>query len=150
MSHILPHHLLVEVGRICALSAWIRRELIRQTNELDRTRPRAAPRVAATPAFSKQLREWLMCWRAVAEPSQYRAAIYPLSRDIAKAWVLRCDVVEGSWRQVDHLAYEAELLRDRFQTEVYRSIYTLSEIQGITRNLENALTKLDQIGAKLT
>ena len=150
MAHSLPQHLFLEIGRICALSAWIRRELIRQTNALERARPHTTRRVAAAPAFSKQLREWLMCWRAITEPPQYRAVIYPLSRDIAKAWALRSDVVEGCWRQVDHLTYEAEVLRDRTQVEVYRPTYTLAEIQGITRNLERAQTKLDQIGAKLT
>jgi len=147
MFHIVPDALVVEIGRICTSSAWIRNELTRQAGMLSKKQT-PLRWASSAPNFNKLLREWQRGWHGVVDPAKYRAVIYPLSRDLAKAWIQRTDAVEGCWRQVDHQIYEVTL-REKPETDLHRQTYTLFEIQSIVRALDAVRAKLGEVGGAL-
>jgi hypothetical protein len=136
--------LLIQIGRIATLSAYIEQEIILWTSALASQDTGGRPIEWLRMDFKRLREKWFGLAKKRNDMKTHDIFLLPLNDDLAKHWVIRRAMIHGKWFVIGRGRYEINWWEQKDMLRPWRMKSTLSGVRNFANSLFHMLGQIDE------
>jgi hypothetical protein len=138
----LPHRLLVQIGRVAAISAIVEQNIILWASALYAHDTGGDPIERLRMDFQRLREKWYAQASKRYDKTTFNKVIHPINSQLAKLWRLRGPIIYGVWKRAGNRQYHLSYFEQRDKLKTYSVTYTIGAVTNLANQIEKVLKQI--------